>query len=305
MGTKIVLIPILLGASIIFTGCGKGSGDARTDTALTSSAGNNPTTTSCQVLYQEAADLSAQASQMSALPLPSSAVCTGTSCETACTFITNANTVITDFYRNVSICEGQTVYSSIQDEIAKIEAATFADGTSIENMLTNATLLGSVNQVCFGILSGTIAQLNAEVTAMGKTVSDLQTLIQQYSFNGIPGPTGPVGATGPAGAQGEQGPRGFVGPQGPTGATGSQGLQGPAGSTGPQGATGPRGPQGLQGETGPAGSTGAQGVQGVQGEPGRTPVITVEHTSTGCDAGLGHLINLTIDSVTITICGRY
>lgn len=274
MNAKSLFLPVLVLSTILLTACGNSGANSRSSSSLSTSGGAGIASTSCQLLYNQTETLAGQISQLSALELPSTDNCTGTSCEAACSFITNANTVVTDFYRNLTLCDGDAVFSALTDKIAIVESATFSNGTAIKDLLANSTLLTTVNQVCFGVLSGTVASLNLEVGRLGASVANLEQLIQQYSFEGIPGPQGPTGATGPQGPQGEQGPRGWPGPQGiqgpegpqgptgATGATGAQGIQGPQGLTGATGATGATGPQGPAGPTGATGATGATGPMG-------------------------------------------
>lgn len=272
MKAKSLFLPVLILSTILFTACGNSGSNSRSSSNLSTSGGAGIASTSCQLLYNQTETLAGQISQLSALELPSTDNCTGTSCEAACSFITNANTVVTDFYRNLTLCDGDAVFSALTDKIAIVESATFSNGTAIKDLLANSTLLTTVNQVCFGVLSGTVASLNLEVGRLGASVANLEQLIQQYSFEGIPGPQGPTGPTGATGVQGEQGPRGWPGPQGiqgPDGPQGPQGTQGPQGIQGPQGltgATGATGAQGIQGPTGPTGPTGATGATGPMGE---------------------------------------
>ena len=67
--------------------------------------------------------------------------------------------------------------------------------------------------------------------------------VDQGSFQGPVGATGPVG---PSGAVGATGPQGFAGVVGATGPVGPQGLVGPAGVQGPLGQQGPMGLPGPQ-----------------------------------------------------------
>ena len=134
--------------------------------------------------------------------------------------------------------------------------------------------------------------------------------MQNATYQGPPGATGPkgdkgdIGPQGPKGDTGAQGPKGdkgdkgdaFVysdftpeqlsalkGEKGDTGEQGPQGLQGEKGDTGaqgPKGDTGAQGPQGIQGETGPQGPQGETGPQGPKGEPGiqgYTPIRGVDY----------------------------
>lgn len=122
--------------------------------------------------------------------------------------------------------------------------------------------------------------------------------MQNATYQGPPGATGPkgdkgdIGPQGPKGDTGAQGPKGDkgdkgdtglqgeTGPQGPKGDTGAQGPQGIQGETGPQGPQGKTGPQGPQGEKGEKGNTGAQGPQGPKGKPGiqgYTPIRGVDY----------------------------
>ena len=100
--------------------------------------------------------------------------------------------------------------------------------------------------------------------------------MQNATYQGPPGATGPKGDKGDTGPQGHkgdtgaQGPKGDKGDKGDTGATGATGPQGETGPQGPKGDTGAQGPQGIQGETGPQGPQGETGPQGPQGEKGDT-----------------------------------
>ena len=274
MKTNLLLIPILVGIlTLLLTGCGAAN---RGQTSLTSA----DITTSCQSLYNQASALADQVSQINGLSIPSDTVCSAASCLSACSFITNANTLLTDYYRDLTVCQGDPVFTSLETQIAKIEGATFAGGVTFKNMFDNATLMTPVNLACSGVLSGTTADLQTTVNDLKTKVDDLtKQLANIESLNGIPGPTGPqgpIGATGPTGTQGASGAPGVAGPTGPTGATGptgpagSQGVAGPTGAQGPKGDTGATGPQGLQGLKGDTGATGATGAQGLQGPIGLT-----------------------------------
>ncbi|MCX6112057.1 MAG: hypothetical protein NTY22_02055, partial [Proteobacteria bacterium] len=150
MKTKLFLIPIIVGISaLLLTGCG-GAGN-RGQTALTSSS----ISTSCQSLYNQAVTLAGEVPQVNGLAIPSETACSAASCQTACTFITNANTILTDFYRDLNVCQGEAVFSSLQTQVSTIEAATFSGGLTLKNIYDNITLTASINLVCVGVLSGT------------------------------------------------------------------------------------------------------------------------------------------------------
>ena len=295
MDHKSLFLPIFVGSVILLTGCG---GGARPETALSSAN----ISSSCQMLYNQVSALADELSLVNSYAIPSQAECSGSNCDASCSFITNANTVLTDFYRDLTLCQGDATFTSLQTKISQIEGATFKDGTTLKGLLDNSALITPVNQVCFEVLSSTIASLRLEVSQLGETVAALQQTIQQYSFNGIPGPVGPQGPVGPAGVQGVAGPVGPIGPTGPTGPVGPQGPQGaigPTGATGSTGATGATGaqgiqglqgiqgvpgatgPQGIQGPAGPTGANGQTGSSGIQGSPGYSSVIKLETEAPG------------------------
>ena len=90
----------------------------------------------------------------------------------------------------------------------------------------------------------------------GLTESEVVSLIQEHSVEGLVGPQGPVGIQG---TQGVQGPQGVQGGQGIRGDVGVQGKVGPMGNQGPLGAKGERGERGV---VGPKGDTGTVGPPG-------------------------------------------
>ena len=308
MKTKLFFIPVLIGIlSLILTGCGAAN---RGQTSLTSA----DISTSCQALYNQAKSLADQVPQINGLTIPSDTVCTAASCLAACSYITNANTVLTDYYRDLTICQGDPVFSSLGTQMAIIEGATFSNGVTFKNLFDTATLLTPINSVCAGILSGTTASLQTDINNLKTQVDNLtQQLANIESLNGIPGPTGPTGPTGATGAQGASGAPGVAGPTGPTGATGATGPTGATGATGPAGKAGTNGTNGTNGSDGAPGATGAtgatgpqglqgpiglQGIQGPQGQQGFTSLVELASESPGTHCANGGVkITVGIDGV--------
>lgn len=98
--------------------------------------------------------------------------------------------------------------------------------------------------------------------------------MQNATYQGPPGETGPKGDKGDIGPQGPKGDTGAQGPKGDKGDKGEKGDIGATGATGPQGEIGPQGPKGEKGDAGIQGPQGPKGEPGIQGY---TPIRGVDY----------------------------
>lgn len=290
MLNKKVIIPILLAGFILTTAsCAVKSRD---EEATSTGGGTGTSNSISQTLQLDLDQLLALAqafdsTTLNSLDVPASG-CIGNTCvavTSSCDLFSQAEFIISSYYikRANYVAAGLDV-TQVEAAINAIEAATYADGTSIQNILNDTNELSNLRSVCSVLISSTTLLMQNQMSQLQVQMASMQQTLISAVANGIPGPTGPTGLpgatggmgpsgpTGPAGPAGAQGPIGPHGPSGATGATGPIGIHGLVGATG---ATGVTGTTGATGATGTAGAAGAAGATGAAGADGWTSLISL------------------------------